>query len=81
MTLSPLIHGRPDNSFSCRLTAGSAQARINSLDRSATQPSIGLACGRPTRFHPRKPGSFKLQRARRPQRSNLNKPKPAAKSP
>jgi hypothetical protein len=81
MMLSPLIHGRPDTRFSCRLTAGSAQARINSLDRSATHPSIGLAYGRPTRFHPRKPGSFKLKRARRPQRSNLTKPKPAAKSP
>jgi hypothetical protein len=81
MMLSPLIHGRPDTRFSCRLTAGSAQARINSLDRSATQPSIGLAYGRPTRFHPRKPASFKLKRARRPQRSNPTKPKPPAKSP
>ena len=81
MMLSPLIHGRPDTRFSCRLTAGSAQARINSLDRSATQPSIGLAYGRPTRFHPRKLGPFKLKRERRPQRSNLTKPQPAAKSP
>jgi hypothetical protein len=62
-------------------TTGSAQARINSLDRRATQSSIGLAYGRPTRFHPRKPRSFKLKRARRPQRSNLTNPKPAAKSP
>jgi hypothetical protein len=81
MMPSALIHGRPDTRFSCRLTAGSARARISSLDRSATQPSIGLAYARPTRFHPRKPGSLKLKRARRPQRSNLTKPKPAAKSP
>ena len=81
MMLTPLIHGRPDTRFSCRLTAGSAQARINSLDRSATPPSIGSAYGRPTRFHPRKPASRKLKRARRPLHSNLSKPKPAAKSP
>jgi hypothetical protein len=81
MMLAPLIHGRPDTRFSCRLTAGSAQARINSLDRSATQPPIGSAYRRPTPFHPRKPRSFKLNRARRSQRSNLSKPKPAAKSP
>jgi hypothetical protein len=76
MMQSPLIHGRPDTRFSCRLTAGSAQARINSLDRSASQPAIGLAYGRPTSFRPRKPGSFKLKRARRPQRSNLSMPNP-----
>ena len=81
MMLSPLINRRPDTRFSCWFTTGSAQARINSLDRRATQPSIGLAYERPTRFHPRKPGTFKLKRARRPQRSNLTKPKPAAKSP
>jgi hypothetical protein len=81
MMLSPLIHGRPDTRFSCWFTAGSARARISSLDRSATQLSIRLAYHCPTRLHPRKPGSFKLKRARRPQRSNLNKPKPAAKSP
>jgi hypothetical protein len=81
MMLLPLIHGRPDTRFSCRLTAGSAQTRINSLVRSAMLSSIGLAYACPIRFHPRKPGSFKLKRARRPQRSNLTKPKPAAKSP
>jgi hypothetical protein len=32
-------------------------------------------------YHPRKPGSFEPNRARRPQCSNLSKPKPAAKSP
>jgi Putative transposase len=81
MMLSPLIDGRPDTRFSCRPTAGSTQARINFLDRSATQPSIGSPYARPTRFHPRKLRSFKLKRARRPQRSNPTKPKPAAKSP
>jgi hypothetical protein len=81
MMPSPLIHGRPDTRFSCRLNVGSAQVRINSLNRSETLPSIGLAYAPPIRFHPRKPGSFKLKRARRPQRSNLTKPKPPAKSP
>jgi hypothetical protein len=32
-------------------------------------------------WHLRKPGAFQLKRAPRPQRSNLTKPKPAAKSP
>ena len=81
MMPSPQIHRRPDTRFSRWFTAGSVRARINSLDWSATQPSIGLLYGHPTRFHPRKPGSLKLKRAPRPQRSNLTKPKPAAKSP
>jgi hypothetical protein len=81
MMPSPTIDGRPDTRYTCWFTAGSDQARISSLDWSATPPSIGFACGRATRFHPRKPRSFELKRARRPQRSNLSKPKPAAKSP
>jgi hypothetical protein len=81
MMLSPLIDGGPDTRFSCWFIAGSDGAHISSLDWSATPPSIGSAYGRATRFHPRKPGSFELKRARRPQSSNLSKPKPAAKSP
>jgi hypothetical protein len=81
MMLSPLINGRPDTRYSCWFTAGSDGTRISSLDWTATPPSIGSAYVRSTRFHPRKPGPFELNRARRPQRSNLSKPKPAAKSP
>ena len=81
MMLSPPIDGCPDARFSCWFTTGSDRARISSLDSSATPPSIGLAYRQATPFHPRKPGSFELKRARRPQRSNLSKPKPAAKSP
>jgi hypothetical protein len=81
MTLSPLINGRPDTRYSCWFTGGSDGTRISSLDWTATPPSIGSAYVRSTRFHPRKPGPFELNRARRPQRSNLSKPKPAAKSP
>jgi hypothetical protein len=81
MMLSPLIDGRPDTRYSCWFTAGSDRTRISSLDWTATPPSIGSAYVRSTRFHPREPAAFELQRSRRPQRSNLRKPKPAAKSP
>ena len=81
MIRSLLIDGRPDTHYSCWLTAGSDRTRISSLDWTATPPSIGSAYVRPTRFHPREPASFELKRPRRPQRSNLSKPKLAAKSP
>ena len=81
MMLSPPIDGRPDPRSSCWFTAGSDRACIGSLDSSPTPPSIGLAYRQPTPFHPRKPTSFELKRARPPQRSNLSKPKPPAKSP
>jgi hypothetical protein len=81
MMLSPMIDGRPDTRYSCWFTAGSEQARISSLDWTATPPSIGLAYGRVTRLHPRKPASFEPKRARRPRRSNPSKPRPAAKTP
>jgi hypothetical protein len=81
MMRSPIIDGRPDTRYSCWFTAGSDRARISSLDWTATPPSIGLAYGWATRFHPRKPGAFELKRARRLQRSKLSKPKPAPKSP
>jgi hypothetical protein len=81
MMLAPLIDGRPDTRYSCWLTAGSDRARISPLDWTATPPSIGSANGQSKRFYPREPASFELKRARRPQRSNLSKPKPAAKSP
>jgi hypothetical protein len=81
MMPSPLIDGRPDTRYSCWLTAGSDRTRINSLDWTVTPTSIGWANVRSMRFHPRKPASFELKQARRPQRSNLSKPKPAAKSP
>jgi hypothetical protein len=81
MIPSPPIDRRPDTRFSCWFTTGSDQARISSPDSTATPPAIGSAYGRPTRFRLRKPGSFELKRAPQPQRSNLSKPKPAAKSP
>jgi hypothetical protein len=81
MMLSPLIDGRPDTRYSCWFTAGSDRARISSLDWTATPPSIGSAYVQSTHSHPRKPGSFELNRARRPQRSKLSMPKLAAKSP
>jgi hypothetical protein len=81
MMLSTMIDGRPDTRYSCWFTAGTDRARISSLDWPATPPSIGLAYGSSTRLHPCKPRAFKLNRVRRPQRSNLSKPKPAAKSP
>jgi hypothetical protein len=81
MIPSPPIDHRPDTHFSCWFTTGSDQARIRSLDCTATPPAIGPAYGRPTPFHPRKPQSCKLRRAPLLQRSNLSKPKPAAKSP
>ena len=81
MMLSLPIDGRPDTRYSYWLTAGSDRTRISSLDWTETPPTIGSANVRSTRFHPRAPASFELKRARRPQRSNLSKPKPAAKSP
>jgi len=80
MRLSPLINGRPATRYTCWFAAGSDGTRIISLDWT-NAASIGSPFARSTRFHPRKPRPFELNRARRPQRSNLSKPKPAAKSP
>jgi hypothetical protein len=81
MMPSPLIDRRPDTRFSCWFTTGHDQARISSLDWLAKPPSIASADVWSTPWHLRKPGVFQLKRAPRPQRSNLGKPKPAAKSP
>jgi hypothetical protein len=81
MMPSPLIDGRPDTRYSCWFTARNDRARFSSLDWTATPPSIGSAYVQSTRSHPREPASFEQNQARQPQRSNLSKPKPAAKSP
>ena len=81
MTLSPPTHDRPDRRYSYWLAAGSDRTRIGPLNWPAAPTSISSCAGRSTRLHPRAPTSLKGNRARRPQRSNLRRPKPAAKSP
>ena len=80
MMPSPLIDGRPNTRYSCWLTAGSDRTRIGPLNWPAGAPSI-LSCNvRSTNFY-HHAAFFELKRERRPQRSNLGKPRPAAKSP
>ncbi len=80
MMPSPLIDGRPNTRYSCWLTAGSDRTRIGPQNWPAAAPSI-LSCNvRSTNFH-HHTAFFELKPERRPQRSNLIKPNPAAKSP
>ena len=80
MMMSPLIDGRPNTRYSCWLTAGSDRTRIGPLNWPAAAPSISSCNLRSTNFH-QHPASFELKPEPRPQRSNLSKPTPAAKSP
>jgi hypothetical protein len=81
MTLSPPNDDRPDTRYSCRLSAGSAQARIGSLDSPALAPQIWSLYAQTARSHQRARPGLAANRARQPLRSNLLKPDPAAKSP
>ena len=81
MTLSPPIDERPNTRHSCWLAAGSDQTRIGSLNWPAVAPSIGSCNMRFTHFHQSPTASITLKRVHRPQRPNLSKPEPVAKSP
>jgi hypothetical protein len=81
MMPSPPIDDHRNTPYSCWLTAGRDRTRIGPLNWPAVEPSIGSRNVRSAHFHRHEPAPFKLKRARRPPRSNLSMPRPAAKSP
>ena len=81
MRPSPPIDNRSAPCLSRRLTAGSARARVGPPQSSALSRRI-LSCSvRPTRLLLHAPSLSRQKRSRRTLRSNLLKPRPAAKSP
>jgi hypothetical protein len=74
MMPSPAIDARPDTRFSCRLSAGSAQARITISDSSTLSPPI------PSR-HAQIARSHRRIRPRVPQADRGNRYNPASASP
>ena len=81
MRPSPPIDNCSAPCHSRRLTAGSARARVGPPQSSALSRRI-LSCSvRPTRLLLHAPSLSRQKRSRRTLRSNLLKPRPAAKSP
>jgi hypothetical protein len=81
MMPSPAIEARPDTRFSCRLSAGSVQARITISDSSTLSPPIPSRHAQIARSHRRIRPRLAASRSRQPLQSSLSKPETAAKSP
>jgi len=81
MMPSPAIDARPDTGFSCRPSAGSAQARIGASDSPAVAPSILSRYPQIARSNQPVRAGFAASRSRQPMQSSLSKPEPVAKSP
>jgi hypothetical protein len=80
MRPSPINHCS-HTCHSHRLSAGSARARVGPPESSALSPRISSCSVRPTRLRLHEPSLSRQKRLRRPLRSILFKPHPAAKSP
>jgi len=81
MMPSPSIYTYSDARHSCRLSAGTAQARFAALHSIAVARPILSRYPQIARSHRRMRPWFAASRSRRPLQSNLSKPEPAAKSP
>jgi hypothetical protein len=81
MMPSPLIYTYRSARHPCRLSAGTAQARITALHSIAVARPILSFYPQIARSHRRMRPCSAASRSRRPPQSNLSKPEPAAKSP
>jgi hypothetical protein len=81
MMPSSAIDARPATRSSCRLSAGSDQARIAALHSIAVTRPILSRYPQIARSNRRMPPWFATSRSRRPLQSNPSKPEPSAKSP
>src|SRR5258708_38462722 len=81
MRPSPSIDNCSDTYHSRRLSAGSARAPVEPPESSALSPRFLSSSLRPTHLLLHAPSLPQAQRSRRPLRSTLLKPHPAAKSP
>src|ERR1700736_2062508 len=81
MRPSPSIDNCSDTCRSRRLSAGSARARGGPPQSPALSPRFLSSSVRPTHLPLHAPSLSQAKRSRRPLRSNLLKPHPAAKSP
>ena len=80
MMPSSAIDARPDTRSSCRLSAGSDQARITTSDSPALPPPIPSRHAQIARSHRRIQPRSAASRSRQPLQSSLSKPEPTAKS-
>jgi len=80
MMPSPAIDVRPDTRFSCRFSAGGAQARITISDSPALPPPIPSRHAQIARSHRRIRPRLAASRSRQPLQFSLSKPETAAKS-